>query len=276
MTHNKKTVAFSVAKHMFFVFYALLSLVPFVWVLSSSFKDNTAIFTQPFSLPATLSFHNYVQAWGSANIGSYFFNSFVISIITVVAQAMIVSMAAYILTRVLNAPAIVSYLTIGLMVPIHALLIPNFIIMRDLGLMNNKLGLILIYTAVNTSFGYFLMSGYMQGIPRELDEAATIDGAGYIRTFFSVIFPVSKTAIATVGTFAFLNSWNEFLFALVINTRLDAMTITQGINNLRGQYSTDFGLLCAGLMFAIVPVIIMYVLLQEQVVKGMTAGAVKG
>ncbi|TAH68617.1 MAG: carbohydrate ABC transporter permease [Anaerolineaceae bacterium] len=276
MMYKAKKTIFSNIKKLFLIFYALMSILPFLWVLFSAFKDNTAIFAHPFSLPDTLSFDNFSRALGSANIAKYFFNSLAISISTVVLLTIIISMATYVLTRVINAPAIVNYLMMGFMIPIHALLIPNFLIVRNLGLMNNKIGLILIYIAANTSFSYFLMSGYMQGIPKALDEAATIDGAGYFRTYFSIILPVSKAAIATVGTFAFINTWNDLLFALVINTKLETMTITQGINNLRGYYSTDYGLLCAGLFFAVVPVVIMYVFLQEHVVKGMTAGAVKG
>lgn len=276
MRHNTKAIFASGTKHVFLFFHALLCLVPFIWVIISSFKDNTGIFTDPFGLPEKISFHNYVIAWSNARIGEYLLNSLIISIVTVIILTLFVAMAAYVLTRLVNAPMIIGYLMLGLMIPIHAMLIPDFLIISRAGMMNNKLSLILIYIAVNISFGYFLMAGYMESIPKELDEAAMIDGAGYVRTFFRIILPVSKPALATVGTFTFLNSWNEFLFAFVINTKTEYMTIAQGINNLRGQYSTDYGLLCAGLLFGIVPVIIMYVFLQKYVMSGMTAGAVKG
>lgn len=263
-------------KHAFLILWGVIAFVPFLWVTISAFKDNQAIFTTPFSLPASWSVENFAEAWEGAKVGVYFVNSIVIAIITMAAQILVVAMATYALTRLMRANRLASFFSIGLMIPIHAMLIPNFLTIRNLGLMNTRTGIILVYMAANISFGVFLLSGFMQGIPRELDEAAMIDGAGYLRVFFSVLLPVCKPGLATVGTFGFLNAWNEFLFASVLLTKQENMTLTEGINYLKGQYVTDYGLLCAGLLFAIVPVVIMYILLQEQVVKGMTAGAVKG
>jgi raffinose/stachyose/melibiose transport system permease protein len=255
--------------------YALIALVPFVWVLMSSFKDNTSIFTQPFSPPASIGFDNFIRAWKVGGIGVFFANSLVVSLVTLFVQLLLVSMAAYVLTRVVSIPLIMNYFLLGLMIPVHGLLIPDFLTVRALGLTNSKFGVVIVLVSL-MSFGIFLLSGFMRQIPRELDEAAMIDGAGYLRIFFNVILPVSKPGLATVATFSFLSSWNEFLFSLVILNKKENMTITLGINYLKGQYVTDYGLLCAGLLFVIVPVVIMYVAFQEQVVKGMTAGAVKG
>jgi raffinose/stachyose/melibiose transport system permease protein len=262
-------------KHLVLTAYALTALVPFLWVLISAFKDNTSIFTRPFSLPASFAFDNFIRAWKVGGIGLFFGNSLFISLMTLLLQLFLVSMAAYALSRVFLAPLVMNYFLLGLMIPVHGTLIPDFLIVRSLGLTNSKFGVIIVMVSF-MSFGIFLLSSFMRQIPRELDEAAMIDGAGYIRIFFNVILPVSKPGLATIATFSFLGSWNEFLFSSVILNKKENMTITLGINYLKGQYVTDYGLLCAGLLFTIVPVVIMYLIFQEQVVKGMTAGAIKG
>ena len=273
---NPKDIGLTLLKHIFLVFYALLALIPFLWVLMSAFKDNTGIFTQPFALPKSFELTNIISVWNAGNINVFFSNSLFVGFITLSLQLLFVSMATYFLVRVARVPLLSNYFLLGLMMPIQAMLIPNFLTIRSLNLMNSLWGVIMVYCATNTAFAIFLLSGYMRSIPHELEEAATIDGAGYVRIFFMIILPVSKPGLATVATFSFLHAWNELLFAMVILTRRAKMTLTQGINFLRGEYVTDYGLLCAGLLFAIIPVVIMYILLQEQVIKGMTAGAVKG
>lgn len=263
-------------RHIILIVYSLICLVPFVWVLLSSFKDNTQIFTAPFALPANPTFENFTKAWVTGEIGSFFLNSLIVSAASVVLQLLVVSMATYAVTRVMRMKKVMGYFMIGLMVPIQAMLVPNFLIIRNMGLSNHLLSVILVYCAINIPFGVFVLSGFMEGVPLDLDEAALIDGAGHWKIFLKVIFPVCKPGLATIATFAFLNSWNEFQFASVVLTKKESMVITEGINFLKGQYVTDYGLLCAGLLFTIVPIVIIYVVLQEQVVKGMTAGAVKG
>ena len=271
----KKTILI-IFKHAFLILYALICMVPFIWVVLSSFKDNTEIFTAPFSLPKSFLVDNYVRAWVTGEIGSFFMNSLIISVVSVVLQLLVVSMATYAMTRIMRMSRLMAYFSLGLMVPIQAMLVPNFLLVRQMGLINNLLGVILVYCAINIPFGIMVLSGFMNGVPHELDEAATIDGASHLQIFARVIFPVCKPGLATVATFAFLNSWNEFQFASVVLTKKESMVLTEGINYLKGQYVTDYGLLCAGLMFTIVPIVICYIVLQEQVVKGMTAGAVKG
>lgn len=271
-----KKIVLGVVRHGILVLYFLICLVPFIWVLLSAFKDNTQIFTAPFALPLQPTFENFIKAWVTGEIGHFFVNSMIVSASSVILQLLVVSMATYGITRVMRLNKIRAYFMIGLMVPIQAMLVPNFLIIRNLGLTNHLLSVILVYCAINIPFGVFVLSGFMDGVPMDLDEAALIDGAGHWQIYFKVIFPVCKPGLATIATFAFLNSWNEFQFASVVLTKKESMVITEGINFLKGQYVTDYGLLCAGLLFTIVPIVIIYVVLQEQVVKGMTAGAVKG
>ena len=263
-------------KHLFLILYACLTFVPFLWVVLSSFKSNAQIFSAPFALPEMFSFDNFTRAWAEAGIGRYFLNSLVVSIGTVLLELLVVAMLTYSAGRLLHSKALITLFSLGLMIPIHATLIPNFLTTRNAGLINTPLAPILIYTASNIAFGFFLLRNFLATVPYDLDEAAMIDGASHPRIFFTILLPVCKPGLATVATFAFLNSWNEYLYSSVLLTKKELMSLTVGINNLKGQYTTDYGLLCAGLLFAIIPVVVMYIALQEQVVKGMTAGAVKG
>ena len=162
------------------------------------------------------------------------------------------------------------------MIPVHALLIPSVLIFKRLHLIDHLSGLMIVYTAVNISFAMFIMNGFMEGIPRELDEAATIDGCGRAGIFFHIVFPVAKPGIATVATITFLNCWNDLLLGLVLISTPARKTLSMTISALKGSYVTQYGLLCAGFVISIVPVVFMYLLFQKQVIAGMTAGAVKG
>ncbi|MDK2805154.1 MAG: raffinose/stachyose/melibiose transport system permease protein [Thermoanaerobacterium sp.] len=276
MKLNTKDIFYNIIKYFIVISFAILSLFPFVWIVLNAFKDNSQIFSSPFSLPKSFNFSNFIQAWYTANIDTYFFNSIIITFSSVAVIIVLASMSSYILARVRPSKFLYTYFTLGIMVPIHAMLIPTFIILRRFGLLNTRMGLAIVYSAAGLSLSIFILVGFMKGIPKEIEEAATIDGAGIFRRFFSIILPMSKTGIATIGTLTFINTWNDFLYAQVLIMNPILKTLTQGILNLRGQYSTDYGLMSAGITLAIIPVTIMYVLFQEQVVKGMTAGAVKG
>ncbi|ORX22902.1 sugar ABC transporter permease [Thermoanaerobacterium sp. PSU-2] len=273
---NTKNIIFNIVKYFVVISFAMMSLFPFVWMVINAFKDNTQIYSSPFSLPKTFNFTNFIQAWYTANIGTYYFNSIIIAFSSVAVIIVLASMSSYILAMVRPNKFLYTYFTLGIMVPIHAMLIPTFIILRKFGLLNTRTGLAIVYSAAGLSLSIFILVGFMKGIPKEIEEAATIDGAGIFRRFFSIILPMSKTGIATIGTLAFINTWNDFLYAQVLISNQTLMTLTQGIYFLQGQYSTDYGLMSAGLVLAVIPVTIIYVLFQEQVVKGMTAGAVKG
>jgi raffinose/stachyose/melibiose transport system permease protein len=185
-------------------------------------------------------------------------------------------MAAYVLARKWKNPLLLAYFTLGIMIPLQAIVIPSFLIIRNIGLINTRTGLILVYTVSGLSFGIFVLTGFLRTLPCEIEEAALIDGSGFSQTFFRIILPMAKPAMASVGILSFLQYWNEYLFASVLIAKQEYKTLTQGIMALRGPYTTDYGMLTAGLALAIIPLIIVYILLQKQVIEGMTAGAVKG
>lgn len=267
---------FKGVQYFIVIFYALIAITPFLWIISNSLKDNSEIFASPFALPKGFKISNFAEAWSTAKIGTYFFNSVFVSVLAVGVMLVLAAMASYALCRILPSGKLYTYFTLGIMIPIHAMLIPTFIMLRKVDLLNTRPGLAIVYCAANLSLSIFILVGFMKGLPKELEEAASIDGANIFRIFFSIILPISKPGIATIGTLAFLNTWNDFLYSQVLISSPTLKTLTQGIANLKGQYSTDYGLMCAGLVIAIIPVTVIYILFQEQVVKGMTAGAVKG
>lgn len=263
-------------KYVFLLLVSVTSLYPFVWVLITSLKDNNDIYGNSFGLPGIFRWENYSEAWKGANAGRAFFNSLFVCLITLVILAVITSMGSYILTRVAKSKLLSTYFSLGLMIPIHALLIPSVLIFKYLKLTDNLFSLILVYTAVNISFSMFIMNGFLKGIPKEIDEAATIDGCGKARVFFQILLPIAKPGLATVATLAFLNCWNDLLLGLVVISTPAKRTLSVAISVLKGSYLTQYGLLCAGFAISIAPVVIMYLLFQKQVITGMTAGAVKG
>ncbi len=263
-------------KVLLVVFFAVLSLYPFVWVLLSSLKDNTDIYANPFGIPRVFHPANYADAWQKANVGAGFGNSMVICVLALALLVVLTAMGSYVLTRVRPNRWLSGFFALGLMIPLHALLIPTLILYKDLQLTDKVAGMVLIYAAVNIPISMFIVSGFMQGIPAELDEAATIDGCGRAGTFFRVILPVATPGVATVATLSFLNIWNDLLFGLVLISTPAKRTLAVCISVLKGSYATQYGLLCAGLAVSILPVILMYLLFQKQIVQGMTAGAVKG
>ncbi|MDF2945052.1 MAG: carbohydrate transporter permease [Herbinix sp.] len=275
----KKTLKDKIAaivKYLFLLIVAIVSLYPFIWVVTSSFKDNNEIYRNSFGLPKVALWSNYIEAWEGAHVGTSFFNSLIVCLVTILILVIVTAMGSYILTRVHKSAFLSTYLSLGIMIPIHALLIPSVILFKFLHLQDNLVSLVIVYVATNISFSMFIMKGFLEGIPKELDEAATIDGCNLAGIFFKIIFPIAKPGIATVATLAFLNCWNDLLLGLVLISDPAKKTLSMSISALKGSYVTQYGLLCAGFIISIIPVVIMYLLLQKQVVQGMTAGAVKG
>ena len=273
---KKKFKVSSIFKYIVLAVFAVIDFYPFFWVLMSSFKDNIDITAAPLALPKTISFSSYIGAWTDVKIGVNFLNSVIYSVCGVFLIVLLSSMVAFVITRVLPSKLLYGYFTLGIMIPIHAILIPTFIIMKNLSIYNTRQGFIILITASNLSLAIFILTSFMQNIPIELDEAAYIDGCGYFKMFYKIAFPLAKPGLATIGTLTLLNCWNEYLFAYIMLANEKIKTITQGIFALKGRYYTDYATLCAGLMIAIIPMMAFFVIFQEQVIGGMTAGAVKG
>jgi raffinose/stachyose/melibiose transport system permease protein len=277
MKSDISKVVASIGKYFTLIVFVLITLYPFYWVVMSSFKSNEEIYVgSPFSIPKKWKYENYISAFTQASIPTYLKNSIIISFSAVFLSTFVSSLAAYSLARIRSNFPMYTYFTIGIMIPVHSLIIPSFVLLHKFGLHNSQIGLIILYFVGAISVSVFILTAFMKGIPIDLEDAARIDGCNRLGVFFRIILPLSKAGLATVSTLSFLRSWNDFLFAYIVISKPHLKTITQGIMELRGEYVTDFGLLSAGLVAAILPVFIIYLIFQEQIITGMVAGAVKG
>ena len=275
ISHKPKYTLGTIVKYFVLIQFALTCIIPFGLVAVSSLKTDQEIYGNSFGLPEKLMWSNYAEAAKGANIGTGLLNSLFYSTASVALLMLISAMAAYVIARVLPKRGLYNFYTLGIMIPIHAVIIPLLIILRFAGLVNTRSGVILTYTASEISFSVFILVSFMKGLPKEIEEAARIDGCSRTRTFFSIVLPLCKPGLATVAIFAFVNIWNDLLISMVLIPTPKLQTLNLSCFNLRGQYVQHYGLICAGLMLVIIPVVIVYFIFQEQLVKGLTAGAVK-
>lgn len=266
----------AIAKYMVLTLFGITTCYPFIWLLLNAFKSQYEIYSNPFGLPARWLYQNLIDAWKMARISTAFMNSILVSFSSVILIIIMGSLASYAISRKLVPKWVYSYFSIGIMIAAHTVLIPTFAILKSMNLFDKPSALVLVYTAANVSLAIFILVGFMNSLPIAIEEAAIIDGCSRMRTFIRIVLPMSKSGLATVGTLTFLNCWNEYLFAFVIIRSNDYKTLTQSVMGLQGQYASNIAMLCAGLFISILPVIIIYALLQEQVIKGLTAGATKG
>lgn len=262
-------------KYVFLIFTALLSLYPFIWVLLSSFKNNNEIYLNSFGLPNVWRVENYTRALSSSMLVRGFRNSIVITGCVLLIAIPLGAMASYVTSRMSRNSKLYTYFTVGIMIPGATLLIPTFIILKNMGLVYTLPGIILAYAGQSMPLSVFMLHGFMKNLPFELEEAAIIDGCSRTGCFFRIILPLSKPGIATVLMLLFLNVWNDYLLDLIIGGKDNLKNLIVGIFYFRSEFIVDYGLTCAGLMFSIVPVAVVYFLFQEQVMAGMVEGAVK-
>jgi len=266
-------------KYVILILVAIIQLFPLYWLITFSLKSNVEIFGENvIGLPQSWRFENYVEAITKSEIVRYFLNSVFYSAATVVIAGILTAMAAYAIARMhwkLKGAAF-AFFSIGIMIPAQAALLPLFQVLDKLGLKGGYLGLLIPYIAGALPMSIMILSGFFKGIPKEIEEAACIDGCGLFRCFFTIMIPMIKPAIATASIFTFLGTWNELMLA---NTFVDKdiyRTLPVGIMSFAGQYSTDWGLIGAGMVIATLPTILIYFLLSNQVQESLIAGAVKG
>lgn len=258
---------------------AVIQLYPLVWLLLFSLKDNSEIFGENIvGLPHHFLWQNYANALSQGNVGRFLINSIIVTGLTILFSGILGVSASYAIARMrwkLRKPVMILFL-LGLMVPIHAALLPLFLILKRLQLYNTYWALIVPYTAFALSMGIFIFVGFMQSLPKELEESALIDGCSIYRAFVSIILPLIKPAIATVSIFTYLSAWNELMFAIQFISKQQYKTLTVGIMSMVGQYSTNWGPIGAGLVIATVPTLVIYILMSRQVQRSFIASAIKG
>jgi raffinose/stachyose/melibiose transport system permease protein len=254
-----------------------LSLAPGLYMVCLSFMDNPQLFAGRI-VPVPPHPENYPRAWIASNIGRLYWNSIYVSTVSMVVTVAVSALAGYGLGRIRFTGRGVVYgiVLIGLTIPLQIALIPLFINLRALGLINTRLALIGPYTAFGLAFGIYVMKGFFQELPRELEEAARLDGAGEFRIFAQVMLPLTRPALATVAIFLFLQNWNEFLFALTFITEGGMRTLPTGIYALlSSEFYGNYPILAASLVLFSVPVLVLYFVFQQQFIEGLTAGALK-
>ncbi len=270
----------SVLMYLFLSIYTFIQVYPLIWLVLFSFKDNNQIYSgNAMGFPSEWIVSNYPTVLTRGNLVGFLTNSVVITAITIIASSILVTTAAYSIVRLrwrFNH-LFLTYILLGLMVPLHATLLPLFIILRNLNLLNTYFSLILPYVVFALPMGVFIMVGFLKGIPKELEESACLDGCDIYQIFFNIVLPLLRPAIATVAIFTFLSSWNELMFANTFVNNDNLKTLTVGIMSLSGGVQgTEWGPIGAGLVIATIPTLLIYFLLSDQLQKSMIAGAVKG
>ena len=274
----KKTSPVKIIIYIFLVFMAVLYLAPLFWVFNVSFKTNAEIFTAPFALPKAPTMDNFTFAWTAGKLGIATLNSFLVCFITLILSMVIGSMAAFGIARLRwkLAKLSLTYFLLGMMIPVHCVLIPLFTRFAKVSLTNSLIGLVLPYLTFALPITIFIMVGFFEGMPNELIESACIDGATIYQIFFKVCLPLGKTGLFVTGLMTFIGNWNELLLAMVFISDDLKKTLPVSLSKFVGPYNTNYSQMFAAIIIAIIPTIIVYCAFSNQIVDGLTAGAVKG
>lgn len=270
----------STIPHVLLMLYLIAILFPFLFVIFSSFKqDNNEIALHPFSLPTNWVFSNYVEAWVNAKIGTYFWNSMYISVLSSAGTIILGAMFAFAVTRMRHRKwslFLYSLILAGMLIPNNALMLPIYLLVRKLGILDTHLALIVPYVANAIPFTIIILAAFMRSLPGEIEEAAVMDGLRAPGIFAKIVIPLTVPAIVTVFIVNFLGNWNEFLLANYFLSTDKLRTLPVGMVQFRDQYQMNYAQMSAGIVYSVVPVIVIYAILQEKIIEGVTAGSVKG
>ena len=279
MTENKKKLKVStVIIYIFLIFMTVLYLAPVAWIAITSLKTRPEIYKSPFGWPEAFQWGNYKVAWEAGKLGVAMLNSLFVCVITLILTMLLGSMAAFAIGRMkwkLSGAAMI-YILIGMMIPVHCVLIPLFVRFANMGLNNNLWGLILPYLTFSLPTSVYIMTGFFRSIPNELLESACIDGCSIYKIFFTIALPLSRTGLFVTGLMTFIANWNELLLALVFISDGNKKTLPVALTKFVTPYQTNYDKMFPAIMIAIVPTIVVYCLFSNQIVDGLTQGAVKG
>ena len=259
--------------------WMLINLFPVYWMFTFSLKNNAEIFgDNVVGLPKHWLWSNYAQALNTGHMGKYFLNSAIVATATILITLAVALMATFALTRLIwkRRRTLNKFFMLGLTIPIHASIVPVYVTLSRLHLLNTYWALIIPYSAFSLAMAILVCTGFMNEIPRELDESACIDGCNVWGIFFKIIVPLMKPAVATVGIYTFLQCWNELMFANIFISKTALKTLPVGVQALSGQYTTDWGPIGAALVLATFPTLFLYIFLSKKIQDSFIAGAVKG
>lgn len=274
---------FTTLAHVALAVWALVVIAPLLWTVLASFKSNTEIFLgSPFALPRSLSLDAFGRAWSTARIGRYLLNSAFVVACSTAGTMLLGAMAGYVLARYpFRGNRAIYYLFVsGLAFPVFLALVPLFLVVNNMGLLNTYTGLILVYIAYSLPFTVFFLAAFFRTLPGAVAEAAIIDGASHTRTFFQVMLPMARPALVSITIFNIVGQWNQYLLPLALiqgEGAQDKYVLTQGIASISvsAGYQADWAALFAALTLSILPMIVVYGVFQRQIQQGLTAGAVK-
>lgn len=270
-----------IATKLIYVFLTVLAavyLLPLLWVIYVSLKDDKTLFVSPWAMPEHLMFENYSFAWTAGRLGVATLNSAIVCGVTLILCLLVGSMAAFAIGRMRwkLSGAMMTYFLTGMMIPVHCILIPVFTRFSKLHLTNSLTGLILPYLTLSLPITIFIMTGFFQSLPNELFESACIDGCSIYRSFSHIALPLSRTGLFVTGLMTFVANWNELLLAMVFISDDSKKTLPVSLSKFVGPYNTNYSQMFAAIVIAIIPTIIVYCMFSNQIVDGLTAGAVKG
>lgn len=277
-SRKKQTLLKDFISYIILAYFIVVTVYPVVWMISGSLKDEGEFYKNIWGLPQILNFDNYVNAWTRGNMGSNFLNSIIVTVSTVAIVLVCASIAAYALSKInfRGRNLIYFIFLLSLMIPHGILGIPIFGVVVDLGIVNTRISLILVYAGQGMAFSVFLLESFFVSIPQEIEEAALIDGCTRMGAFFRVILPISKPGLATILIYTGMRCWNEYFLASILVRSKELRTLPLGLVNFVQQYSTDYPQLFAALTILTLPMIILFIIGQKQFISGLTAGSVKG
>ena len=264
--------------YIFLVLMAIIYIVPLLWTFMVSFKTNKEIFTNPFGFPKSFFLDNFTFAWTAGKLGVATLNSFIVCVVTLFFSMLFGSMAAFAIGRLrwkLAKPCM-TYFLLGMMIPVHCVLIPLFTKASSAGLSNTLTGIILPYLTFSLPITIYIMTGFFESMPNELLESACIDGASIYQIFAKICLPLSRTGLFVTGLMTFVANWNELLLAMVFISDESKKTLPVSLSKFVGPYNTNYSQMFAAIIIAIIPTIIVYCAFSNQIVDGLTAGSVKG
>lgn len=278
MRENKKSRMINILIYVFLILLSVIYLLPLLWMLLVSFKTNEEIFRSPFGMPEVIQLGNYIFAWTAGRLGIATLNSTIVCVTSLFLSILIGAMASFAIGRMKwkLSGLTMTYFLMGMMIPIHCILIPLFKTFSNMGLYNSLTGLILPYVTMSLPTAIFILTGFFSSMPNELFEAACIDGCSIYKTFWTIALPLAKTGIFVTGLMTFVANWNELLLAMVFISDDTKKTLPVSLSKFVGPYNTNYVQMFAAIMIAILPTIIVYCCFSNQIVDGLTAGAVKG
>ena len=256
---------------------ALVMLYPIFMMVLSGFKTTPEIFMSPFSMPKKFNIENFQVIWEKTNVPRYFLNSIIVTVSSIALLLITGTMAAYAISRYKFRGALMVSLFFlsGLMLPLRLAIIPLFIQLKYLGLIDSLLGLIFIYTAMSLPATVFILTGFLRSLPKELEDSARMDGASELRIMLDIMVPLVSPALVIAGIYSAVPIWNDFFFPLIFIQSPEWKTLAQGLTTFFGEYSINYGVLYAGLSLASLPMIFIFIVQSRRFIAGMTAGALK-